>query len=69
MRKSIYIMEFMLQTIILFRIVMTLAQPYINKQGWGWFVWMVFYFIFSELGPFMILAWQIHKKSRPQKFR
>ena len=62
-------MEFMIQTIILCRILMTLVQPYIKRDKGGWLAWIIFYFIFSEFIPFLILAWQIHKKSKPKEMK
>jgi uncharacterized membrane protein YhaH (DUF805 family) len=62
-------MEVMIQVIILMRIVLITVQPFIDKRHNGWLAWMVFYFIFSELVPFMIIACQIDKKRRPKKFK
>lgn len=64
MRCKIKVMEFMIQTILISRITMTFSQQFFNKPSTGWAVFMMCYFIFSELIPFMIIAFRLNRRQK-----
>ena len=55
-------MEFMIQTIIISRIIMTFSQQWFDKESIGWGVFMMCYFLFSELIPFIIIAFYLNRR-------
>jgi hypothetical protein len=63
-RPMIYVMEICCQIIILTRLATTLTQQYIPKDSMMWAYYLLFYFIFSELIPFLIIALKINRKFR-----
>jgi len=64
MRCKIKVMEFMIQTILVSRIAMTFLQQTFDKPSIAWAIFMMCYFIFSELIPFMIIAFRLNRRQK-----